>query len=83
MNSKSSDDARMVKQAMWVILIIMALVMLMDIVQFSLDDSLATSEPVVVSSPMTPWEQCMIWNKWSEGAYRGQCPGDLQGRWWQ
>jgi hypothetical protein len=55
------------------------------IVVFStaLVQTLGAEEEAVVSLPMTPYEQCQIWNKWSDWPYVGQCPGDLQPRWYR
>jgi hypothetical protein len=53
------------------------LVVLMDIVQFRLEERMAQSV-VVAQEPMTPYEQCQIWNKQSFNGVSGACPGDLQ-----
>jgi hypothetical protein len=66
------------KHTVITLLIVMVIVVLLDIIQFSLEE-----EPVVIRRPPTPWEQCMIWNKWSDWPKVGQCPGDLQPRWFR
>jgi hypothetical protein len=58
------------------------LVVLMDIVQFRLEERMAQSV-VVAQEPMTPYEQCQIWNKQSFNGVSGACPGDLQPRWYR
>lgn len=78
---KQSDDTRITRQAVFVAITLMVLVLLLDIVQFSLDE---TPPPdVVEAEPPTPWLQCQVWNKWAEWPIKGQCSGDLQGRWWR
>lgn len=53
-------------------------VVLVVIFLASLMTALDAAEP-----EMTMYEQCQIWNKWAYWPYAGQCPGDLQPRWYR
>lgn len=61
------------KNTVCALLIVMVIVVLLDVLQFSLE------KPVEIRLPMTMYEQCQIWNKWSGGS----CPGDFQARVWR
>jgi hypothetical protein len=60
--------------------VVMVLVVLMDIIQYKLDDRFQEQQVAVA---MTPFEQCQIWNKFSLDGDTGSCPGDLQPRWYR
>ncbi len=60
--------------------VVIVLVVLMDIVQFKLEKRLGAAPAEVM---LSPWEQCIVWNKWAEWPYVGQCPGDAQPGWYR
>lgn len=84
--SQQSHDCTTWRHVAIALLIVMVLVVLMDIVQFRLDQRFELKQQQAAAEaprePMTMWEQCMLWNKWADWPQTGQCPGDLQPRWY-